>query len=202
MKMNAAVLAGVGQPFEIGGGEGIAAGQSEAGAEMVGGRGGQADFGFGEVLGGGSEQAAAGKEGRAETDRDAQCAGVDLLREDLVVTAGVQTPPVELVLRDDGAILSGKVAAAGQSRKPTLIVLLSERSSGGRVRTAFAGADGDFTVQNLAPGDYSVFAFDHSDDLEYANPDVLERYIASAVHVSLQPNEEHTTNLDVIHVGN
>ena len=134
--------------------------------------------------------------------QSAQCAGVDLLREDLVVTAGVQTPPVELVLRDDGATLSGKVAAAGQSRKPTLIVLLSERSSGGRVRTAFAGADGDFTVQNLAPGDYSVLAFDHSDDLEYANPDVLERYIASAVHVSLQPNEEHTANLDVIHVGN
>ena len=134
--------------------------------------------------------------------QSAHCAGVDLLREDLVVTAGVQPPPIDLVLRDDGATLSGKVAAAGQSRKPTIIVLLPEHSSGGRVRTAFAGADGDFTVQNLAPGEYSVFAFDHSDELEYANPDVLEQYIASAVHVSLQPNEEHTANLDVIHVGN
>ena len=133
--------------------------------------------------------------------QSALCAGVDLLREDLVVTAGVQTPPVELVLRDDGATLSGKVAAS-QSRKPTIIVLLPEHSSGGRVRTAFAGADGDFTIQNLAPGDYSVFAFDHSDELEYANPDVLERYIASAVRVSLQPNEEHTVNLDLIHLGN
>jgi len=131
----------------------------------------------------------------------AQCGNTDLLREDLVVSAGVQTPPIELVLRDDGATLSGKVMA-GQSRRPSVIVLLPEHGSGSRARTAFAGADGDFTVQNLAPGEYSVLAFDHSDELEYANPDVLERYVAIAMHISLRPNEEHTADLDVIHIGN
>ena len=130
--------------------------------------------------------------------QSAQCADTDLLRQDLIVTAGVQTPPIELVLRDDGATLSGKVAVS-QSRRPAVIILLPEHSSGSRTRTAFASSEGDFTVQNLAPGDYSVFAFDYSDELEYANPDVLERYLAGAVHVSLLPNEEHTVNLDLIH---
>ncbi len=133
--------------------------------------------------------------------QSAQCGDADLLREDLAVTAGVQTPPIEVVLRDDGATLSGKVAV-GQSRRPAAIVLLPEHSSGSRTRAAFASPDGDFTVQNLAPGDYRVFAFDRPEELEYANPDVLERYLVAGVHVSLQPNEEHTVNLDLIHVGN
>jgi hypothetical protein len=131
----------------------------------------------------------------------AQCGDADLLREDLVATVGVQTPPIEIVLRDDGATLNGKVSA-GQSPRPAVVVLLPEHGSGSRRKTAFASLDGNFTIQNLAPGDYSVFAFDHSDELEYANPDVLQRYVAGAVHISLQPNEEHTVNLDVIHVGN
>src|SRR5207237_6942705 len=76
--------------------------------------------------------------------QSAQCGDADLLRENLVVTAGAQTPPIEIVLRDDGATLRGKIAA-GKSRGPAVIALLPEHSSGSRVRTAFAGADGELT---------------------------------------------------------
>jgi hypothetical protein len=54
-------------------------------------------------------------------------------------------------------------------------------------------------LQNLAPGSYSILALDQA-DVEYSNADVLGRYLSGAVHVVLGPDEEHTINLDLIHV--
>jgi hypothetical protein len=60
------------------------------------------------------------------------------------------------------------------------------------------GTDGEFFLPNLAPGSYSVLAFDRT-DIEYTNPDVLGRFMAQASHVDLHANDEHTVNLALIH---
>ena len=49
--------------------------------------------------------------------QSAQCGDTDLLRDELTVVAGVQTSPIEIVLRDDGATVSGRVDV-GQGVRP------------------------------------------------------------------------------------
>ena len=60
-------------------------------------------------------------------------------------------------------------------------------------------ASGETYLEGLAPGDYTVLAFDHMDDLEYANPDVLAPYLAESAHVRLDRGGEATVSVKLIH---
>ena len=60
------------------------------------------------------------------------------------------------------------------------------------------GEQGRFGEGGIAPGGYSVLAFDDLNGLEYSNPDVLRPYLPKAVHVNLQPNRETTVELEPI----
>jgi len=122
--------------------------------------------------------------------------GVDLRREDLSIVSGVSTPPIEIVIRDDGARLRGQVTGERNGRG---IVVAVPEGAPLRASSASVGTDGEFSLPNLAPGSYSVLAFDRR-DIEYANPDILGRFIAQASHVDLSANDEHTINLELIHV--
>jgi hypothetical protein len=50
----------------------------------------------------------------------------------------------------------------------------------------------------LAPGDYSVLAFDRVSGLEYMNPDVLDSYRSYAAHASVTPNGDISVNVNLI----
>ncbi len=62
-------------------------------------------------------------------------------------------------------------------------------------------APGQFTLSSLAPGEYMVLAFDHADDVEYSNPDVLQNYTSQAAHVTLAPGQRATVTLELIRIG-
>jgi hypothetical protein len=51
----------------------------------------------------------------------------------------------------------------------------------------------------FAPGDYTVFAFDRLDDLEYAKPDVLLPYLPQAAHVRVDRGGGATVSVKLIH---
>lgn len=125
-----------------------------------------------------------------------QSGGVDLLRENLTIVPGAQPPAIEVVLRDDAARLTGRVALQGEDRATVIAVRDGAPLQATSVRV---GGGGEFLLQNLAPGSYSILALDQA-DVEYSNADVLGRYLSGAVHVVLGPGEEHTINLDLIHV--
>jgi hypothetical protein len=55
-------------------------------------------------------------------------------------------------------------------------------------------------VNGLAPGDYTVYAFDRDENLEYRNPEVLSSYSSRAAHVTLAPNAKTNIVLDLIRV--
>jgi Carboxypeptidase regulatory-like domain len=132
--------------------------------------------------------------------QSAQCGDTDLLRDELTVTAGSQTPPIEIVLRDDGGTLTGKVDL-GQGIRPTAVVLLPEHGPARLAKTATANDSGNFTIQGLAPGNYEVLAFDLMDGLEYSNPEVLNRFLSRAAHVTVQANEERSITVEVTKGG-
>jgi hypothetical protein len=131
--------------------------------------------------------------------QSAVCGSTDLLREDLVVTAGSQPPPIEIELRNDLGAIVGTVYAAGENSQATVIAIPKRAITAARMQPA--SPRGEFQLQGLAPGEYDVFAFDHADGLEYNNPEAMDEYASRALHVTLQPNDKKTVILELITRG-
>lgn len=120
----------------------------------------------------------------------------NLLTDDLTVASG-QNYAMEIVLRNDGAALSGTVrSAAGPS--PAMVVIVPQ--AGKMSPRVIRSTDGNFSASGLAPGDYLVFAFDQLGGLEYTNPGALEPYASEAAHVTLSANQTAQVSPDLIQV--
>jgi hypothetical protein len=129
--------------------------------------------------------------------QSAQCGGVDLLRDDLNIVAGARVPPIEVILRDDGGSVTGSVNADKQSSGT--VYLIPDRNP--RL-TRVAREQGQFSFNNVAPGDYSVLALDGSANIEYTNPEVLAPYMGKAVRLTLSPNGTASAPpIDLVHAG-
>jgi hypothetical protein len=147
---------------------------------------------FAEIDGGGSWYA-----------QSAQCGSMDLLRGDLVLAPGAQPPPIEIVLRNDAASLSGTISSSSQEEAGTYnTILIIPDGAPWRARTTSAIRGVHFTIGGFAPGDYSVLAVDDAENFEYTNPEVLRPYLSHAQHVTLQGGETTEVNLDLVHVEN
>ena len=101
------------------------------------------------------------------------------------------------MLRNDVGMLSGTVSPRSGGPVPATIVAIPERTPKASPKLGYYNpprdksaepADG-FMITSLAPGDYLVFAFDHAENVEYSNPDVLQNYISQATHVTLAPGQ-------------
>ena len=124
----------------------------------------------------------------------AQSGGVDLLRDNLMVGPG--TAPIRVALRDDGGTLAGNIVSDGHAASGTVLMIPDRAPK--QIKIAVAGNNGQFRSPKLAPGDYTVVAFDRVTDIEYANPEVLSPYLANATRVSVVANGESrvTANLN------
>jgi len=112
--------------------------------------------------------------------KSATQSGRDLLAGEVPIaqTAG----PIELILSDDSGAIDAQVTDPG-----SWIMAFAE---GGRVpRIAMAGPDGHARLQGLAPGDYRVYAWDDTKQVEYANPAWMQRYAANAAAVTVQAGQ-------------
>jgi uncharacterized protein (DUF2141 family) len=127
--------------------------------------------------------------------QSARCGDTDLLRDDLIVTADLRLPPLEIVVRDDGANLN--VSLQDSQAKGTVLLIPDQLPR--QVKTGFAS--GQLQFSGLAPGEYSVIALDNAEGLEYTNPEVLSPYMGSAAHVTLGPKQNSTVTLQVTRVG-
>jgi hypothetical protein len=128
----------------------------------------------------------------------AHWSSLNLLAEPMTVTVGGSPDPIEINLRDDGATLSGTVTGSAES----VTVLAFAR---GRMIPFTGGAylqnnNLKFMFPMLPPGDYTVYAFDSVENLEYMNPKVLEKYSSSAAHVTLSQKQKSELQLTVIEV--
>jgi hypothetical protein len=130
--------------------------------------------------------------------QQAQCGSTDLLNDQLTVLPGVQTPPIEIVLRDDGATIKGKVDM-GERRKPAAVIVAPTRAAE-IVKMIWTSPVGDFAQSALAPGEYDVIALDRGDALEYANPEVMSKYLTRGTHIALQADESRSISLDLVRV--
>lgn len=118
---------------------------------------------------------------------------VNLLREDLVLDSSGSVPPIDLVLRDDGATLRGKVLS-GETSPRMLVVLLSYNRRPGSVGVR---GDGAFEISGVAPGTYRVFAVDSSANFDPGDPVSLAKISSKAQEVTLAPKQSASINLEL-----
>lgn len=126
----------------------------------------------------------------------ARCGSANLLQEPLIVTAGGQIDPIEVVLRDDGGSLRGTVRS---SLPNTLgfVLALPDHGGGSLPLVGRFDGQGNMMFPKLRPGDYSVLAFKDLESVEYMNPEAIKPYQSKAAHVSVVANQTAEIAIDL-----
>ena len=141
--------------------------------------------------------------------QSAEYGQTNLLTDDLTVLANAPPSAIQVVLRNDAGILTGTVSPRDGIDQPATVVAVSGRLPKAAPKIGYYYPRRDknldppsfFAIDSLAPGDYLVFAFDHADGIEYANPDVLQNYISQATSVTIAPGQTTRVKLDLIRTG-
>jgi hypothetical protein len=121
------------------------------------------------------------------------------LYDDISVAAG-QNYPLDVVLRDDSASVSGTVKSATGTPAHATVVAVPQPIS--KVAPPMSkNVTDSFSLSGLPPGDYLIFAFDQADGLDLGNQDVIDTYAAQAAHITLTPNQKAQAQLDLIHAA-
>ena len=132
--------------------------------------------------------------------QSARSGNVDLLREELVIGPGRRPDPIEIVLRDDGANLSGTIHVDGQAA-PGAVLVVPEQEGPSQIRVVRAAPGGEFLVDRVPPGDYKLLGVDSLDGFEFRNPEVLGSYLSKATRVSLQARQQASVTVERVTVG-
>jgi hypothetical protein len=123
----------------------------------------------------------------------------NLLDSELSVAPGSSPQPIEIILRDDVASLSGSVSFNNQSVSAVVLAISEHPSVPPRIQST--DPSGGFQLPFLPPGAYKIIAVDHPDRIEYANPDVLSKYLSKARDVTLSPDQSAKLDLELTKVG-
>jgi len=110
----------------------------------------------------------------------------DLLREDLVVSAGAPVAPIQVVMSNNCPQLTVKTSG----EQADVVAIITSENKEFEPQMALLNAP-----TGLAAGDYKVCAFDDISGLEYANPDALSGFKCQAVH--LEAGQKATVQLEV-----
>ena len=136
----------------------------------------------------------------------------NLLREPLVVPFGASLPAIEITLRDDGAEIEATVAAtpnedaapATQTNsanyigaavgsfplRQAYVVCVPVANEGGEMKQLSMRPDGTYVLQQVPPGDYRILAFEHTQQLEYRNPEAMRAYDSKGQVIHVAPGEK------------
>ncbi|HEY3825898.1 MAG TPA: carboxypeptidase-like regulatory domain-containing protein [Bryobacteraceae bacterium] len=116
--------------------------------------------------------------------------GQDILNSEVPISQAAG--PIEVVLRDDGGSIEGDVADANGQPVASGVMLIRNST---RVAVAASQANGHFRLQNLAPGDYTIYAWDNTDDVEYADADWMRRNAAGGMAVTVTAGQNQQVKL-------
>ena len=130
--------------------------------------------------------------------KSAQSGNVDLLSDDLTLSEGEQPEPIEVTLRDGAGTVSGTVTPAGNPDR--VLVLLVQPYGARNIVHAARPMQGYFAIPGIPPGDYEIVALDGGNQLEYADPEILNPYLSDAEHVTVRPQATVTVNLGLTSV--
>jgi len=123
----------------------------------------------------------------------------DLLHDPLVLDSSGAVPPIDVVVREGAATISGTVLSGNQPTSAAVVVFPPDpRIPPG---FGFSGPDGTLQFQNLAPGTYRVIALDNYSSLDLENQSVLSSVSSKAQEVTLAPKQTASIRLQLTTVG-
>ena len=135
----------------------------------------------------------------------------DLAREPMTIGPGSSGAPIEITLRNDAGEIEGTVnseanggAATGASSgevKLVFVYAIPQFAYTGRIMPMPAGSIGNFELPNLAPGTYSVIAFDRNIEINMDDTDGLARISAQGQTVTVEAGGTAQVQLNSIHSG-
>lgn len=123
-----------------------------------------------------------------------RCGDVDLLRDDLTITAGVAMPPIEVKLRNDGAELNVEVKNSDKTTPITVVLYSVDYPK----RSLALGVLPESTANlgNLRPGTYKVVALQGAQEVEFRDAVFVEKYVAPAREVSLREGDKVSVEVE------
>jgi hypothetical protein len=119
------------------------------------------------------------------------------LRDELVVPESGQLPPIEAVLRDDFGSLH-LLVNADKKTFGTVSVLSDIDAS---IVSGFSFSAESMLNAQLPPGNYRIFAFADSEDVDASDPEELIKYIKNATPVTVTAGNTSNVIVNLIHTG-
>jgi Carboxypeptidase regulatory-like domain len=132
----------------------------------------------------------------------AVCGNLDLKRDPMSVGGSAAGCSIHAVLRNDSATLHWSVNPTSQ-RKQVFVYAMPldnfvQSISMISTQQLAAGDVEEGSLEGLAPGHYLVIALDHSEELPYREPDLIQRYLSEGKEVTLSANGKSEVQLDVV----
>lgn len=137
-------------------------------------------------------------------------ASTDLLHQPLIIGMSGSVSPLEITVRDDGAEIDGTVYSADPTvdratsnrafiQPLGLVCLVPMDSIDKRCRTAWAGADGTFNLQQLAPGSYHALATERGHpQIDWLSDEILAQYESKTQVVHVAHDQKERIRLPLI----
>jgi hypothetical protein len=104
-------------------------------------------------------------------------------------------PDIKIVISPGGGMLEGVVTDLPQSPTAGATVLLVRKYGSAIMPRILMAWQGKFKVENLAPGEYTVYAWTPPREVEYYNADALQAISANAVTVYVHDGETQQVNV-------
>jgi hypothetical protein len=120
--------------------------------------------------------------------KSATLGGQDLLNNEVPISQGAG--PIEILLRDDSGSIEGDVVDANGQPVRSGIMLLR-----GTIRLANVVTEAHFKLQSLAPGDYTIYAWDDPNEVQYADPDWMRRNGGGGLAVTVAAGQNQQIKL-------
>jgi hypothetical protein len=123
----------------------------------------------------------------------------DLLHDPLALNSSGAVPPIDVVVREGAATLSGSVVSGDQPTSAVVVVFPPDDRRTPQV--SYARADGEFQLSNLAPGTYRVIALSNLTGLDLQDLDGLRSLSPKAREITLASSQTSSLRLELTTVG-
>ncbi len=136
--------------------------------------------------------------------KSARFADQDVLSTGLDLTSGAAASPLEIVLDQssgsiEGVVLNEKGEPAG-GVAVTLIPEESKRQCSDLHRSATVDQAGNFSLRGVAPGDYTLYAWEDVEQGAWLDPEFLKKYSSQAKPVTVRESGREALQLKQIPV--
>jgi hypothetical protein len=132
----------------------------------------------------------------------AVCGSLDLKKDPMSIAGGAAGCSIHAVMRNDSGTLNWSINPNSVSKQvfvyampldnlvQSISVMSTQQQSAGDVEGG--------SLEGLAPGHYLVIALDHTEELPYREPDLVQRYLSEGKEVTLTAGGKSDVQLDVV----